>query len=79
MKSQMSSQYQTTVPAEVRESLKIKPGNKLNWSIAKDSSGLDYIVVIPQTKNNISALKGVAKGLYKDKKNYLDKERLSWN
>ena len=79
MQSQMSKQYQTTIPSGVRKKLGVKPGNQLNWKVSKNSLGIQYATVTPETENNLSSLKGIAKGLYKDNKDYLDKERNSWD
>lgn len=75
----MSKQYQTTIPSEVRKKLGIKPGNQLNWRIAKNKLGLEYAVIMPETKNNLASLKGVAKDMYKKNTKYLKNERESWS
>lgn len=79
MKSQMSKQYQTTIPSVIRKRLGVKPGTKLNWDIVKDSIGVEYASVTPETKNTLKTLKGISESLYKENKNYLEAERNSWN
>jgi len=75
----MSKQYQTTIPSEIRKKLGVKPGNQLNWEISKNKLGMQYATITPETKNNLASLKGVAKDLYKNNKDYLNKERNSWD
>jgi len=75
----MSKQYQTTIPSKVRNQLGIKAGNKLNWKVSKNKLGIEYAIITPETNHNLESLKGIAKKLYKNNKDYLDSERNSWN
>jgi len=75
----MSNQYQTTIPSAIRKKLGIKPGNQLNWKVSKNKLGVSYAIVIPETSDNLKSLKGIAKKMYKENKEYLEKERKSWN
>ena len=79
MQSQMSKQYQTTVPSKVRKELGVKPGNQLNWKVSTNKIGIKYAVIVPETDNNFLTLQGVAKDMYENNKNYLKDERNSWN
>jgi len=79
MRSQMSKQYQTTIPSKIRKQLGVNPGNRLNWDIVKDELGVEYATVIPETKNTLKPLKGVFEEMYKNNKDYLKKERESWD
>lgn len=82
MESQMSKQYQTTIPSNIRKRLNIKPGSQLNWRVSKNRLGVEYAIVIPETKENILTLKGVGKDMYKKvggAKKYIKGEKESWN
>lgn len=77
----LSSQGQTTVPAIIREELKLKPGQPIKWQIAKDNSGVIFIMMRPLSKKIIKSLRGIAKNHYQKiggGKAYLEKERVAW-
>ncbi|HEY0513232.1 MAG TPA: AbrB/MazE/SpoVT family DNA-binding domain-containing protein [Thermoanaerobaculia bacterium] len=57
MKSTVSVRWQTVIPQEVREALRIEPNSKLDWEV-KDG----YMVVHPLPVDPIRA----ARGLFKD-------------
>jgi len=67
----ISSKYRIEVPREIRQALKLKPGDTLLFLLL----GKD-VVVLRKPKSFARALKGLGKGLYPKK--YLEKERNSW-
>lgn len=78
----MSKQYQTTIPSNIRKQLNIKPGSQLNWKVSKNKLGVSYAIVVPETKENITLLKGIAKNMYKQvggAKKYIKNQKDSWN
>jgi len=79
MKSQMSKQYQTTIPSKIRKQLGVKPGNRLAWGVVKDAFGVEYATLTPETNATLKSLKGVSEKMYKSSKGYLGSERNSWN
>jgi bifunctional DNA-binding transcriptional regulator/antitoxin component of YhaV-PrlF toxin-antitoxin module len=56
MKSSVSVRWQTVIPQEVREALKIEPNTKLEWEV-KDG----YTVVYPVPANPVRASLGFFK------------------
>ena len=40
--SKITSKGQTTIPAQVREALNLKPGDKVSYELAKDHATLRY-------------------------------------
>lgn len=80
--SYVSSQGQTTIPANIRSTLGIKPGQKLIWSIDHVGGKIPILRVETSTPSVISSLKGSAKGIYGKSKHkideYLTTERDSW-
>jgi AbrB family looped-hinge helix DNA binding protein len=67
----LSSKNQIVIPREVREALKLKPGDKLLVTVAGDN-----MFVLQKPKSHREALRGIAKGVYP--KDYLKKERADW-
>ena len=67
----LSSKNQIVIPREARESLDLKPGDKLVISAVAGR-----IIVMEKPKSYCAALAGIARGLYP--KDYLKKERNSW-
>ena len=70
--AKLSSKNQIVVPKEARESLGVKPGDKL-LLIVKGKS----VYLYPKPKNYEKAIRGLGKGLYPP--DYLKKERESWD
>jgi AbrB family looped-hinge helix DNA binding protein len=56
MRSTVSVRWQTVIPQEVREALRIEPNSKLEWEV-KDG----YILVHPLPSNPIRAARGMFK------------------
>lgn len=79
MKSQMSKQYQTTIPSRIRKQLGVKPGNRITWGIVKDALGVESAILTPETGNTLKSLKGISEKMYKSNNGYLENERSSWN
>ena len=73
----LSSQYQTRVPAEIRATLNLKPGEQLTWKLIRPDQGPARAEVIATTKTTLSQLKGIAQNVYPD--NYLNTERSAWD
>lgn len=55
MKSTLTAKGQTTIPKEVRDHLRVRPGDKLKYFINPDGS----VVILPTLP--ITALKGILK------------------
>ena len=53
----ITSKGQTTIPREVRDFLKLKPGDKLEFKVNADS----HTVVLKAVNIDVSALKGILK------------------
>jgi AbrB family looped-hinge helix DNA binding protein len=68
----LSSKNQIVVPREAREALGVKAGDKLIVVIKGGS-----VVILPKPRNPAASLQGLAKGTYG--RNYLKKERASWD
>ena len=58
MTTTVSVRWQTVIPQEVREALKIEPNSKLDWEV-RDG----YIVVYPIPANPVKAARGLFKTL----------------
>lgn len=56
MKSSVSVRWQTVIPQEVREELKIEPNSKLEWEVREG-----YMVVYPVPSNPVRAARGLFK------------------
>jgi AbrB family looped-hinge helix DNA binding protein len=67
----LSSKNQVVVPREAREALGVKAGDKLLFVVLGKR-----VVVMQKPKSFAKALRGIARGIYP--KNYLEKERDSW-
>jgi AbrB family looped-hinge helix DNA binding protein len=67
----LSSKNQIVIPREAREALKIKAGDKVIVSVQSTR-----VIVIEKPKSYAEALRGIARKTYP--KNYLKKERRSW-
>lgn len=57
MKSTVSVRWQTVIPQEIREALKIQPNSKLDWEV-RDR----HIVVYPIPEDPVAAALGMFKG-----------------
>lgn len=57
MQSSISVRWQTVIPHQVREALKIQPNSKLDWEV-RDG----YIVVHPIPADPVAAARGLFKG-----------------
>ena len=68
----LSAKYQIVIPREAREALKVKPGDKLVVVVRGDR-----VIVLEKPKSPHAAIRGLARGLYP--KDYLEKERQSWD
>ncbi len=67
----VSSKYQIVIPREARQSLGLRPGDKLLVVLMGDD-----MIVLRKPKSFAAAVKGIGKGLYPP--DYLKKERESW-
>ncbi|HET9210100.1 MAG TPA: AbrB/MazE/SpoVT family DNA-binding domain-containing protein [Thermoanaerobaculia bacterium] len=56
MKSTVSVRWQTVIPQEAREALKLEPNSKLEWEV-KDG----FLIVHPLPANPIRAARGMLK------------------
>jgi AbrB family looped-hinge helix DNA binding protein len=67
----LSRKNQIVIPRDIRNSLGVKPGDKL-LAVPKG----DIVVLLRKPKHYSKAVTGLAKGLYPS--DYLAKERESW-
>jgi AbrB family looped-hinge helix DNA binding protein len=67
----ISSKNQVVIPREARKVLGFKSGDKL-LSVVRDG----YLILVLKPKSYEKAIRGLGKGMYP--KNYLEKERASW-
>jgi AbrB family looped-hinge helix DNA binding protein len=67
----LSSKNQIVIPRDIRESLGVKPGDKL-LAVARG----DIVVLMRKPKHYSKAVAGLGKGFYPS--DYLTKERESW-
>ena len=67
----LSSKNQIVIPREAREALQLKPGDKLLVIVRSNK-----VLVLEKPKSYHAAIRGLGRGLYP--KNYLKKERESW-
>jgi AbrB family looped-hinge helix DNA binding protein len=70
--AKLSSKNQIVIPKEAREALGLKAGDKIEI-VVRDR----MLTIFPRPKSYAAALRGIARGLYP--KDYLDKERDSWD
>lgn len=77
--STVSDKYQVVVPAKVREVLKIKKGQKIVWSVLRDTP-LPEVLVSPANVDWAKSLAGIAKGTWADvdPQKYIDELRNEW-
>jgi AbrB family looped-hinge helix DNA binding protein len=67
----LSSKNQIVIPREAREALNLKAGDKLIVSVRGER-----VIVLQKPKSYADAIRGIARKTYP--KNYLKKERRSW-
>jgi AbrB family looped-hinge helix DNA binding protein len=67
----LSSKNQIVIPREAREALGLKPGDKILVAVRGKR-----ILVLQKPESHHKAIRGIAAGVYP--KNYLKKERNSW-
>ncbi len=80
IKTKVSKNYQTYVPAKVQETLALAPGEKLEWKI--NDKGEVYLKKAKTPLEVLESLRGKGKGLYDEYggvDEWLRKERESWN
>ncbi len=72
----MSSKHQIVIPKEVRQALKLQPGDHLLCRIEGDE-----ILLRPKPKSYAKFLRGLHKDVWKDvdAAEYIKQERKSWN
>jgi AbrB family looped-hinge helix DNA binding protein len=68
----VSARNQIVIPREVREALGVKAGDKL-LVIVQGAT----VILLQKPKSHRAAIRGLARGAYS--KNYLPKERRSWD
>jgi AbrB family looped-hinge helix DNA binding protein len=68
----LSSKNQIVVPREAREALGLRPGDKLLVVVRGNT-----VVILPRPRSWTKALRGLAGQPYR--KDYLDRERASWD
>lgn len=69
--AKISSKNQVVIPREARKALRLRPGDKVLFVVRGDR-----VLVLQKPKSHAVAIRGLAKGSYP--KNYLKKERESW-
>jgi len=67
----LSTKNQIVIPREAREALGVKPGDKIEVLVRGGR-----VLVLQKPKSYEAAIRGLARGKYP--KNYLQKERASW-
>ncbi|MCI0615792.1 AbrB/MazE/SpoVT family DNA-binding domain-containing protein [bacterium] len=72
----MSSKHQIVIPKEVRQALKLQPGDHLLCRIEGDE-----ILLRPKPKSYTKYLRGLHKNVWKDvdTAEYIKQERKSWD
>jgi len=68
----VSAKNQIVIPREVREALGVKAGDKLLVVVQGAT-----VILLQKPKSHRAAIRGLARGAYS--KNYLRKERRSWD
>ena len=79
--SVISPQGQTTIPAPLRKKLGLKPKLVINWQIANDDAGIEYLKITAPSIQAIIALRGIAGNYYQKYQGgekYLQAERSAW-
>lgn len=72
MAVKLSSKNQIVVPLEARKALGLKPGDKLEIVVKGN-----LIMMFAKPKSWEAAIRGIGRGIYP--KDYLEKERQSWD
>jgi AbrB family looped-hinge helix DNA binding protein len=72
MEVTLSAKNQIVIPSEVREALGLKPGDKVLVVVRGGR-----LLVLKKPKCYHAAIRGLARGAYS--KNYLQRERQSWD
>ena len=67
----LSTKNQVVIPREARKALGVKPGDKILFVVRSGK-----VLLLQKPKSYRAAIRGIGKGLYS--KNYLQKERQSW-
>lgn len=70
--AKLSTKNQIVIPREAREALQLKPGDKLLVTVRGKR-----VIVLQRPRSFAGAIRGLAKDKYP--KNYLAKERESWD
>ena len=70
--AKLSSKNQIVIPREAREALDLKPGDKVIVIVRAGN-----VLVLQKPKSYRAAIRGIGRGVYP--KNYLRKERASWD
>ena len=68
----LSTKNQIVIPREAREALGVKPGDKLLVVVRGEN-----VVVLQKPQSQHKAIRGLSRGRYG--RDYLQKERQSWN
>ncbi len=69
----LSKKNQIVVPKEARKSLNIKSGNKLLVMVKEGR-----VILIPEPKDYVKAIRGLGKEIWKDTSEHLKNERENW-
>lgn len=69
----LSGKNQIVVPKEARKSLNIKSGNRLLVMVKEGR-----VILIPEPKNYVKAIRGLGKEIWKGSDKYLENERNNW-
>jgi AbrB family looped-hinge helix DNA binding protein len=68
----LSAKNQIVIPSEARKALDLKPGDKLLFVVRSGR-----VILLKRPKSYTAAIRGLARRNYP--KNYLQRERQSWN
>lgn len=77
--SQISSKYQTSIPARIRKILNLMPGDRINWRIIyRNNKAL--VLAEPTAKNWAKETRGLGRNLWEnvDITKYIDTLRNEW-
>lgn len=69
----LSGKNQIVVPKEARKSLNIKSGNRLLVMVKEGR-----VILIPEPKDYVKAIRGLGKEIWKGADKYLENERDNW-